>query len=100
AASFFEGVDAKLYLHYLETTAAADPNHPYALRPLAFLYATSILEHGPLAAASQAGLDASKNMWVVSNAAYMFQSQYNLSLQRHAPNPLAAQLAERYFLRA
>ena len=30
----------------------------------------------------------------------MFQSGYNLSLQRHAPNPEAARLAERYFLRA
>ena len=43
AASFFEGLDESLYLHYLESTAAADPNHPFALRPLAHLYALSIL---------------------------------------------------------
>ena len=39
---------------------------------------------------AQAGLEASKNVWVLSNAAYMLQSQYNLALQRGAPNPRAA----------
>jgi hypothetical protein len=100
AASFFEGLDQVLHLHYLETTAAADPNHPFALRPLAYLYALTILERGPLASQAQAGLDASNNVWVVGNAAYMFQSQYNQGLQMGAPNPRAAELAERYFLRA
>jgi hypothetical protein len=100
AASFFQELDPGLYLHYLETTAAADPNHPFALRPLANLYALSVLEGGPLAARAQAGLDASKNVWVLGNAAYMFQSQYNQALQRGAPNPRAAELGERYFLRA
>jgi hypothetical protein len=37
AASFFQDLDSGLYLQYLEATAAADPNHPYALRPLAEL---------------------------------------------------------------
>jgi hypothetical protein len=100
AASFFENLDPGLHLHYLEATAAADPNHPFALRPLADLYALSILQRGPLAARAQAGLDASKNVWVLGNAAYMFQSQYNQTLQSGAPNPRAAELAERYFLRA
>ncbi len=100
AASFFEGLDPELHMHYLETTAAADPNHPFALRPLAHLYALSILERGPLASRAQAGLEASKNVWVLGNAAYMFQSQYNQTLQMGAPNPRAAELAERYFLRA
>src|ERR1035438_8979863 len=87
-------------MHYLEATAAADPNHPFALRPLADFYALSILERGPLAARAQAGLEASNNVWVIGNAAYMFQSQYNQTLQMGAPNPRAAELAERYFLRA
>ncbi|MCU1257557.1 MAG: hypothetical protein JWO80_442 [Bryobacterales bacterium] len=87
-------------MHYLEATAAADPNHPFALRPLAHLYALSILEHGPLASRAQGGLEASRNVWVLGNAAYMFQSQYNQTLQRGTPNPRAAELAERYFLRA
>jgi hypothetical protein len=100
AASFFQDLDPGLYLHYLEATAAADPNHPFALRPLADLYALSILQGGPLAARAQAGLDASKNVWVLGNAAYMFQSQYNQTVQSGAPNPRAAELAERYFLRA
>ena len=100
AASFFQGLDPERYLHYLEATAAADPNHRYAIRPLADLYALSILEGGPLTARAQAGLDASHNMWVLSNAAYMFQSQYNLSVQRGSPNARAADLAERYFVRA
>src|ERR1039458_4540820 len=100
AASFFQNLDPGLHLHYLEATAAADPNHPFALRPLADLYALSILEHGPLASRAQAGLDASKNVWVLGNAAYMFQSQYNPTLQSGTPNPRAAELAERYFLRA
>ena len=100
AASFFQDLDPGLYMHYLEATAAADPNHPFALRPLADLYALSILERGPLASRAQAGLEASRNVWVLGNAAYMFQSQYNQTLQRGTPNPRAAELAERYFLRA
>lgn len=100
AASFFEGLDSGLYMHYLEATAAADPNHPFALRPLAHLYALSILEQRPLAARAQAGLEASKNVWVLGNAANMFQSRYNETLQSGTPNARAAELAERYFLRA
>jgi hypothetical protein len=100
AASFFQALNPGLHLHYLEATAAADPNHPFALRPLADLYALSILQGGPLAARAQVGLEASKNIWVLGNAAYMFQSQYNQTVQSGAPNPRAAELAERYFLRA
>ena len=100
AASFFQDLDPGVYMHYLEATAAADPNHPFVLRPLAYLYALSILERGPLASRAQAGIDASRNVWVLGNAAYMFQSQYNQTIQRGAPNPRAAELAERYFLRA
>ena len=100
AATFFQALDPGLYMHYLEATVAADPNHPYALRPLADFYALSILERGPLAARAQAGLEASKNIWVLGNAAYMLQSQYNRGVQIGAPNPRAAELAERYFLRA
>ncbi len=99
-AYFFEDLDRGLHLHYLEATAAADPNHPFALRPLAHLYALLILEGGPLAARAQAGLEASRNVWVLGNAAHMFQSQYNQALQMGTPNPRAAELAERYFLRA
>ena len=100
AASFFQALDPGLHMHYLEATAAADPNHPFALRPLAYLYALSILERGPLASRAHAGLEASNNVWVLGNAAYMLQSQYNQALQMGAPNPRAAELAERYFLRA
>lgn len=100
AASFFEGLDSGLYMYYLEATAAADPNHPFALRPLAHLYALTILEHRPLAARAQAGLDSSRNVWVLGNAANMFESRYNETLQRGTPNARAAELAERYFLRA
>lgn len=100
AASFFQELDPALYMHYLEATAAADPSHPFALRPLADFYALTILEGGQLAARAQAGLEASNNEWVLGNAAYMLQSQYNQTLQRGAPNPRAAELAERYFLRA
>jgi hypothetical protein len=100
AASFFQALDFGLYMRYLEATAAADPNHPFALRPLADLYALSILEDGPLTSRAQAGLEASNNVWVLGNAAYMLQSQYNRTIQMGAPNPRAAELAERYFLRA
>ncbi|MCZ2157119.1 MAG: hypothetical protein LC114_25025 [Bryobacterales bacterium] len=100
AASFFEGLNPDLHLRYMEATAAADPNHPFAVRPLAHLYALSILEGGPLAARSRAALEASKNVWVLGNAAYVLQSQYNRLLQMGTPNPLAAELAERYFQRA
>ena len=100
AASFFSGLDHGLHLHYLETTALADPDHPFALRPLAYLYASAILEPGPLTARAQAGLEASKNRWVLSNAANMFQSQYNAKIQYGVKDERAAELAERYFLRA
>jgi hypothetical protein len=100
AASFFRELDPGLHMHYLEATAAADPNHPFALGPLARLYALTVLEGGPLATRAQAGLEASSNVWVLSNAAYMFQSQYNQTLQMGLPNARAAELAERYFLHA
>jgi hypothetical protein len=99
AASFFESLDSSLYLRYLEATVAADPNHPFALRPLAHLYALSILD-GSSAVHAQAALDTSKNIWILGNAAYMLQSQYNQSLQAGRPNRRAAELAERYFLKA
>jgi hypothetical protein len=100
AATFFEPLDPELHLTYLEATARADPNHPHALRPLAHLYALAILESGPLAARARAGLEASNNVWVLGNAAYMLQSQYNHSLQAGRPNAGAAELADRYFRRA
>jgi hypothetical protein len=100
ATSFFQGLDPELHMRYLEATAAADPNHPFALRPLAEVYAMSILDGGSLASRARAGLEASNNVWVLGNAAYILQSQYNLSIQRGVPNPRAADLAERYFLRA
>ena len=100
AASFFQDLDLGLHLRYLEATAAADPNHPFALRPLADFYALTVLNGGPLAPRAEAGLEASNNVWVLGNAAYMLQSQYNRTLQMGAPNPRAAALAERYFLRA
>ena len=100
AASFFEGLNPELYLRYMEATAAADPNHPFALRPLAHLYALSLLEGGRQGAHSQARLDASTNVWVLSNAAHMLQNQHNRLLQMGTPNPRAAELAERYFRRA
>lgn len=100
AASFFQPLDPALHLRYLEGTAAADPNHPFALRPLAHLYAVYLLEEGPLRSRAEAGLETSNNVWVLGNAAYMLQSQYNSSVQSGSPNQRAAQLAERYFLRA
>ncbi|MBC7926239.1 MAG: hypothetical protein H7039_11335 [Bryobacteraceae bacterium] len=100
AATFFESLDEGLHLHYLEKTVAADPNHPFAIRPLAHLYALSILNRNSLALRAHAGLEGSKNVWVLGNAAYMFQSQYNHSVQMGAPNAGAAQFADRYFLRA
>jgi hypothetical protein len=100
AASFFQDLDPGLYLRYLEAAAAADPNHPFALRPLAHLYALSILAGGPPAAHAEAALDASKNVWVLGNAANMLQLQYNRAIERGVPAPRAAELAERYFLKA
>ncbi len=100
AASFFEQLDPELHMRYLEATVAADPNHPFAIRPLADLYALTILNGGPLAPRARAGLEASQNVWVLSNAAYMFQSQYNQRVQSGTPDPRVVELAERYFLRA
>jgi hypothetical protein len=100
AASFLAELDPGLHMHYLEATAAADPNHPFVLRPLAHLYAFSILRGGPPALRARAGLEASRNVWVLGNAAHMLQSLHNRALQMGSPDPLAAGLAERYFLRA
>ncbi len=100
AASFFTSLDPGLRMYYLEATVAADPNHPFALRPLAHLYARTILEGGPLASRAEAGLEASNNVWVLGNAAYMLQSLYNRGIQMGSPNPRAAELAEHYFLKA
>lgn len=88
AAYFYEDIEPARHLHYLEATAAADPNHPYALRPLAHLYARAIVAGGAAGARAQAALDASRNVWVLGNAAnalHLFRQEA---------------LAERYFLRA
>ena len=100
AAGFFEGVDSLLHRHYLEATVAADPNHPKALRPLAHLYALAILDGGASTTYAEAALEASKNVWILGNAAYMLQSQFNRLLQAGQPTPRLAEAAERYFLRA
>ncbi len=100
AASFYQSLDPERYLTYLEATAALDPLHPYAIRPLADFYALSLLEEGPLAERCRKGLDASRNVWVVGNAAYMLQSQYNRSVQVGDPKSRAKELAERYYVRA
>jgi hypothetical protein len=100
AASFFEGIDPARHMRYLESTAALDPNHPFALRPLAHLYAVAIAQRSAFASRAQAALEASKNVWVLGNAAYILQNLYNRSLQMGAPMRHAPALAERYFLRA
>lgn len=100
AATFFAGLDAVRRLRYLEATAAADSNHPFALRPLAHMYAVSILNGGLLAARAREGLEASQNVWVLGNAAHILRNLYNQTLQSGTPDARAAELAERYFLRA
>ena len=100
AASFFEGVHPTLYLRYLERTADADPNHSYAIRPLAHLYASAVFEGSALAGHSEKALERSTNVWILGNAANMLQSLYNQTVQARSPNARAAALAERYFLRA
>lgn len=100
AASFFESLNRDLHARYLEATVAADPNHPFAARSLARLYALSILEGGARAAQARAALEASRNVWVLGNAAYTLQSEHNRLLLMGRPNPRAAKLAERYFERA
>ena len=100
AATFFEGLDPSLYLHYLERTAEADPNHPYAIRPLAHLYGSALFEGSPLATHSEKALERSNNVWILGNVAHMLQNLYNQTVQARSPNARAAALAERYFLRA
>jgi len=100
AASFFAGLDQGVYLHYLEATVAADPNHGGALCTLAHLYAESVFNQTPLAETAEAALETSQNVWILGNAAYVLQSLYNRSLQMSDPKPFAAELAERHFLKA
>lgn len=100
AAAFFEESDPNRYLRYAEATVAADPNDARAIRGLAHQYAMALLKNGPSASHAETTLESSKNVWILGNTAYELQSQYNLSLQVGRPNPRAATLAERYFLRA
>lgn len=100
AASFFNGLDRDRYVHYLEAVALADPNHPFAIRPLADYYALSILGGGMRATRSLAALEASKNVWILSNAAHMLQNQYNREIQFGNSKPRVAELAEHFFRRA
>ena len=88
-------------LRSLEEAAAANPNEPSVIRDLAHAYALALLQPDRnLAEYASAALDTSKNVWILGNAAYMLQCQYNETLQRRSPNELAATLAERYFMRA
>ena len=101
AAWFFQELEPGLHLSYLEATAAADPNHPHALLPLAGLYAEALrAPANPLAARAKLGLERSKNVWVLGNAAYFLQLHYNQTVLRRAPDRRLGELAERYFARA
>ncbi len=100
AAGFFAGRDAERHLRYLEAAVAVDPSQESAVRGLASLYAMTVLEGGPLAERAVAGLAASRNVWILGNAAYMFQSQYNRGLQMGTPDVRAKEWAERTFERA
>jgi hypothetical protein len=100
AAAFFSGLDPGLHLTYLEMAVAADSSNESSVCGLAYLYALTILEGGPLAARARAALDASNNVWVLGNAAYMLQSQHNRAIQMGAPTRGAAELAEHYLERA
>ena len=85
----------------LEEVVAANPNNGSALRELAHAYALALLQSNRnVAGYAAAALDNSSNVWILGNAAYMLQCQYNETLQRGSPNKHAAMLAERYFLRA
>ena len=101
AAWFFQELEPGLHLAYLEATATADPNHPHALLPLAQLYADALrAPANPLAARAKLGLERSKNVWVLGNAAYFLQLHYNQTVLTRAPDRRLAELAERYFARA
>lgn len=100
AASFFQSLDAGLHFNYLEACAKADPNHPFALRPLAYAYAKALFEGSAYAARAEAALEASRNVWVLGNAANMLHSFYGQSVQMNTPQRRIEELAERYFLRA
>jgi hypothetical protein len=84
----------------VERTLAADPNHRLAVLSLANLYAQAIFSGGPLTQHAQTALEKSNNVWILGNSAHALQSFYNGSLQAGRPNRRAAELAERYFLRA
>lgn len=90
-----------LELRNLETALAAAPNNASAIRELAHAYALALLYADPnVVRYAHAALDTSKNVWILGNAAYMLQSQYNETLQRGSANKRAAALARHYFLRA
>ncbi len=93
--------DPLLRIRELEQTVAANPNNGSAVRELAHAYALALLQSNRnLAGYAANALDNSGNVWILGNAAYMLQCQYNETLQRGSPNERAAMLAERYFLRA
>lgn len=100
AARFFQSLDAARHLDYLEACAKADPNHPFALRPLAYAYAKALFDGSAYAARAEAALDVSRNVWVLGNAANMLHSFYGQSVQMNTTQRRAEELAERYFLRA
>lgn len=85
----------------LEAAVAANPDNASAIRELAHAYALALLQvDRNVAKHAAAALDTSNNVWILGNAAYMLQCQYNEALQRGSHDERAAMLAERYFLRA
>ncbi|MGH9632067.1 MAG: hypothetical protein ACRD7E_27500, partial [Bryobacteraceae bacterium] len=85
----------------LERAVAANPGNASAIRELAHAYALALLQNDrSVTRYAASALDTSSNVWILGNAAYMLQCQYNEALQRGSRNERAAMLAERYFLRA
>jgi hypothetical protein len=88
-------------LRELEAKAASNANDPQAILELAFGYALALLGPDPDGAKyARTALDQSANVWVLGNAAYRLQCEYNEWFQRGRRHALAARLAERYFLQA
>jgi hypothetical protein len=88
-------------LRHLEGTVSANPNNSSGIRELAHAYALALLQADQnVVRYAAAALDTSNNVWILGNAAYMLQCQYNETVQRGSANQRAAALAERYFLRA
>ena len=113
AANFYQQLDRRSYVVFLESTAALAPDNERYAFPLGLLYGEAILTVNPQSMYRDPSgadpefarhaidvLDTTRNPYILEPAAKLLQDEYNKSLTMGKQNTSVGAMAQRYFDRA